>query len=90
MQKCYHIFYTGQVQGVGFRYTTRALALKHNVCGWVKNCPGGGVQLYIHGESKILEAFLNDIDQEFKGYVHDTETKECTADETCTDFRIIF
>lgn len=36
--------FVGQVQGVGFRMTTRACALRHGVRGWVRNESDGSVQ----------------------------------------------
>ena len=51
------ILYSGCVQGVGFRYTARSVALGFEVCGTVRNLPDGGVELVAEGEETELESF---------------------------------
>ena len=48
----------GRVQGVGFRYSTRNLAKKMGINGWVRNSPDGSVEVYCEGDSAKLEKFL--------------------------------
>jgi acylphosphatase len=52
------VFYSGRVQGVGFRATTRNLAQGFAVTGFVKNLADGRVQLVVEGKPKEVEAFL--------------------------------
>lgn len=52
-----HIFYTGRVQGVGFRYTAKRVALGYEVTGIVRNLPDGRVELAAEGSRDELEAF---------------------------------
>lgn len=52
-----HIFYSGKVQGVGFRYTTKNVALGFEVTGEVRNLPDGRVELLAEGVRDELEAF---------------------------------
>ena len=51
------ILYSGHVQGVGFRYTVRSVALGYEVAGRVRNLPDGRVELTGEGERLELEAF---------------------------------
>lgn len=51
------ILYSGNVQGVGFRYATREIAEGFDVCGTVRNLADGRVELVAEGESLELEAF---------------------------------
>jgi acylphosphatase len=51
------IYYAGRVQGVGFRYTARTVALGFEVTGSVRNLPDGRVELIAEGERAELEEF---------------------------------
>ena len=46
---------SGRVQGVGFRYFTRDVAIREGVTGWVTNRPDGCVEAYLEGESEALK-----------------------------------
>ena len=76
MRKRYHIFYSGSVQGVGFRYTARSLAQKNNLAGWVRNLSDGRVELQAQGTSEDLEAYLGSLQKEFEGYIHTRDIEE--------------
>jgi len=52
-----HVFYTGHVQGVGFRYTVKSVAAGFEVTGAVRNLPDGRVELVAEGEPEELKAF---------------------------------
>ncbi len=51
------VYFSGHVQGVGFRYTVARLALGFDVTGWVKNLSDGRVEMLVEGERGELEAF---------------------------------
>lgn len=53
--------YSGDVQGVGFRATARAIASKWRVTGWVRNEPDGCVLLEAQGSSDQVAGFLREI-----------------------------
>src|SRR5262249_27207727 len=55
------VFYTGRVQGVGFRATTAEMARAYPVTGWVKNLPDGRVQLVVEGPAEAVQDFLKAI-----------------------------
>ena len=44
-----HIIFKGQVQGVGFRYTTHRVAGRYDVTGFVRNLPDGTVEMLVQG-----------------------------------------
>ena len=56
-----HVFYTGRVQGVGFRYTVKTQAAGFEVTGLVRNLPDGRVELLAEGLQEELEGFLQAI-----------------------------
>lgn len=53
--------YAGRVQGVGFRYSTKAIATGFDVVGWVKNLASGKVELQVKGEAAEVDDFLVEI-----------------------------
>ena len=56
-RKRIHIFYAGNVQGVGFRYTAKTVATGFEVAGTVRNLSDGRVELIAEGAKEELEAF---------------------------------
>jgi acylphosphatase len=66
---CKRILYSGRVQGVGFRYTTQALAAGYPVAGSVRNLPSGEVELVAEGEADVVEAFLAAVARRMAGYI---------------------
>jgi len=64
------VFYEGNVQGVGFRYSVRQVAKGFDVTGAVRNLPDGRVQLQAVGEEDEVRAFLDAILQsELRGHI---------------------
>ncbi len=57
------IFYEGNVQGVGFRWSVKHIAKGFDVIGWVRNLPDGRVELQASGEPAELTEFLEAIGQ---------------------------
>lgn len=50
--------FSGRVQGVGFRATSRSVARAFPVTGWVRNEPDGTVLLEAQGDAAALQSFL--------------------------------
>ncbi len=67
------VFYSGRVQGVGFRYTTRQIAQQHAVTGWVRNLPDRRVQLVVEGEPAKLDRLLAAIADRMSDYIHSAQ-----------------
>jgi acylphosphatase len=70
------VLYSGRVQGVGFRYTTQALAAGYPVAGYVRNLPSGEVELVVEGEDSVVEAFLAAVARRMAGYVHQATVQD--------------
>ena len=45
----YFLRWTGQVQGVGFRFTNANLAQARSLTGWVRNMEDGSVEMEVQG-----------------------------------------
>jgi acylphosphatase len=57
------VFYEGNVQGVGFRWSVRHIAKGFEMTGWVRNLIDGRVELQVSGEENEVRAFLEAIKQ---------------------------
>lgn len=90
MKKRIHAFYSGRVQGVGFRFTTEEIARELGVCGWVKNLRDGRVELVAEAEEELLTKFLEEIKRIFSGYIKNVEIEYCPYSGEFKDFRIEF
>jgi acylphosphatase len=85
------IIFSGKVQGVGFRYQTKDIALGFDVVGWVKNLGDGTVELQVMGEEDEVGDFISEITEEselaplIKEY-HSFDIPELSH---CRGFRIV-
>ena len=52
------IFFTGEVQAVGFRYTACLYASRSGLKGWVKNLDDGRVQMEVQGRLSDIRKLL--------------------------------
>ncbi len=84
-RKRMHIFYAGSVQGVGFRYTVKTVALGFEVTGSVRNLPDGQVELIAEGTREELEAFRQAIRD--GGLDHFVQKEEVAWSEATGGFR---
>jgi acylphosphatase len=51
----------GDVQGVGYRFFAQRAAARHQVVGYVRNCPDGTVEALAEGPAGSVEAFKQDL-----------------------------
>lgn len=56
-----HIIVKGVVQGVGFRYFTRRLANQMGLAGYVRNLPGGNVEVEVEGEDGMVKEMVENL-----------------------------
>ena len=61
MSEFRQVYYSGRVQGVGFRYSVKQIAEGYEVIGWVRNLPDGRVELQAGGHREELDDFLHSI-----------------------------
>jgi acylphosphatase len=89
-QTAKHILFSGQVQGVGFRYTANRIAGRYNLTGFVRNLPDGDVEMLAQGPEPDIDNCIADIQDYFKGYLQDTKMEPLPYDSRHTDFRIAY
>ena len=85
------VFYSGRVQGVGFRFSSKQTARGYDVCGWVKNLPDGRVELHVQAwEFDEVDAFLNGIQESSLGsHIKEREVRVVVAETGLRGFEII-
>jgi acylphosphatase len=71
--------YSGNVQGVGFRYTVRQISQKYRVTGFVKNLSDGRVQLVAEGEPAEIGRFLGAVDAAMSENIREIATTTSPA-----------
>jgi acylphosphatase len=83
-----HVFFSGRVQGVGFRYTTRSIARRHPVTGYVKNLPDGRVELLAQGAAAAVTAFIDEVASHFRTNLDGVDRRQLPAAEEFAHFEI--
>ena len=53
-----HVVVSGDVQGVGYRYTMRMIAVDAGVTGWVRNRRDGSVEAEVEGPPAQVDEVL--------------------------------
>ena len=83
------IFYEGNVQGVGFRWTVRNIAKGFDVTGWIRNLTDGRVEMQINGEEKEVRAFLDAImESELRAHIRKQDETPLDAPVEARGFEI--
>lgn len=81
-------YFTGRVQGVGFRYTVKNVALQYNVHGFVKNLPDGRVELVMEGPDPDMDRLVEDVNQRMNGFIKKVDAVEDPATGEFQHFQI--
>lgn len=78
MSEVHHatVFFSGRVQGVGFRYSALQVAREFDVSGCVQNLPDGRVQLEAEGSPAEVRDFIIAIQERMAGYIRKVEQTE--------------
>jgi len=83
MNKRIKAIFSGTVQGVGFRASTESLARKYPITGYVRNTPGGHVELVAEGEEDSLRCFFEAVkSSSLSSYIRNvkSEWNDCTGE----------
>ena len=56
-----HFLIRGRVQGVGFRWFTQRTATRLSVVGYVRNLPGGEVEVRAQAEEAVIAGFKQEL-----------------------------
>ena len=90
MKKQLHLYYSGKVQGIGFRYAVADIARQQNICGWVKNLDDSRVEIVSEAEEDTLNNFIKQVSEHFSRYISDVSIEWLSASGEFHDFQIVF
>jgi acylphosphatase len=82
------VYFAGQVQGIGFRYTAQNLALRYNVHGFVRNLPDGRVEMVMEGPPDEMNHLVDALRQKMTGYIRNVDLQENSATGEFSRFSI--
>ena len=82
------VHFTGHVQGVGFRYTAKAIADAFDVVGYVRNLSDGRVELVAEGEEAEINELIEEIRRKMEGFVRNHTYFDSPPTGEFLDFRI--
>ncbi len=71
-----HFIFTGEVQGVGFRWNAKQIALKYSVSGWAKNIYDGTVEMEAEGSPLDIECLLEELQNARWAYIERIDAEE--------------
>ena len=82
-----HIYFSGRVQGVGFRFQAGWEAKRFGLTGWVKNLYDGRVEMEIQGDSAAIDGMLNALQGDTYIRITDIDSVEIPLEEGERKFR---
>jgi acylphosphatase len=71
-----HVYVSGRVQGVGFRFRTQQLARGLNLTGWVRNLDDGRVEMELQGREEEIDRLFDHLKQDRYIMIDSLQTAE--------------
>ena len=84
------VYFTGRVQGVGFRYTACEDARSFAVAGFVKNLPDGRVEMVAEGDPGEVSRFQDAVADAMGGCITDGAGQDSPATGEFSSFSIAY
>ena len=84
------MMFCGNVQGVGFRYTTCMVARSFEVTGYVRNAVDGTVEAVVEGADDEIDRFAAEVNDQMRSYVRRVEQRTEPATGEFLDFGVRF
>lgn len=83
------VIFSGHVQGVGFRWTSREIATQFPVTGYVRNLADGTVEMLVQGSIHSVEDFLEAVSGRFRNQIVDCVQQPAATDNSIETFEIL-
>lgn len=81
MKKRKHFYFSGRVQGVGFRYQACRIARKLGLTGYVKNLWDGRVELEAQGNETVIWDMVSELHRQPYIQIEDMEVTDMDIKE---------
>ncbi len=82
------MYFSGKVQGVGFRFNAESIASRFTVTGFVRNLPDGRVEIVAEGDEAELDRFQKAVEQSMNGHIKHVEARDSESTGDFLSFRI--
>lgn len=83
----FHVYFSGNVQGVGFRQSVKTYAIELGLVGWVKNLEDQRVEMVAEGSESDVNLLIGRMCNEFE--VKKAEVKKERAEGNFKGFEIV-
>lgn len=83
------VWFSGNVQGVGFRQTSWRIAQSHPVSGWVRNLPDGQVEMLVEGSAADCAAYLAVVQERLNENIRSVRQSREDAPPQHSSFEIV-
>ena len=84
----WHVYFEGEVQAVGFRWTARTYAQQLGLTGWVQNLYDGRVEMEAQGPVSRIRQLIIDLKSHPPIFITDYQIQEIPLRPNEPDFRI--
>ena len=84
-----HMYVSGEVQGVGFRYRANYAAKGLGLTGFVRNLYDGRVEIEVQGERELISRFLGEINAGSFIHINDIDSKNIPVVEDEKQFTVL-
>ena len=84
------ITFSGDVQGVGFRYKMSHLARFYGVTGWVRNEYDGTVTAELQGRPENLDKIIQSLNQDSYIRLYDIDRRKRALEDDESGFRVLY
>lgn len=82
------ILFSGQVQGVGFRWTTERIASRLPLRGFVRNLPDGRVEAVVAGSAANIQQLIEKLQERFGSGITDIQRQTLEGANDFSSFAI--
>ena len=90
MTKGVKILISGEVQGVGMRYTGKKKAEELGLTGYIRNLQDGRVEIALKAEPEKIDKFIDWLKKNSPGRVEKIKQTDFQADRPFPGFEIIY